>query len=116
MEINDVNSLTRISGSVTVIDSVDSKALIEERLKKEFPYHDQRVYHGMVNNLASRQAWLLSSKDFKHVVHLNLIQTAKLIWPEQDYDSQSSSTLIYELLQTFLERRDGQIKSYRRSL
>ena len=116
MGINDVNSLTQISGSVTVISGVDGEALVEERLKKEFPYNDQRVYRGMVNNLVSKQAWLLSSKDFKHVVHLNLIQTAKLIWPEQDYDSQSSSTLLYQILQTFLERRDEQIKSYRRSL
>lgn len=116
MSINDVRSLTQISGSVTMIDYVDNKTLIEKRLIKEFPYHDQRVYRGMVNNLVSRRAWLLSSKDFKHIVHLNLIDTAKLIWPEQHYDSQSSPTLLYQILQTFLEKRDEQIKSYRCSL
>lgn len=116
MSINDVRSLTQFSGSVTVIDIVEAEVMIRERLKKEFPYHEQRVYNGMVANLASRQAWLLSSKDFKYVVHLNLINTAKLIWPEQHYDSQSSPTLLYQVLQTFLEKRDEQIKSYRRSL
>lgn len=111
MSINDVKSLTRISGSLTI---VDTEELIRERLLKEFPYNDQRVYRGMVGNLASTNAQLLSSKDFKHQVHLNLIKTAKLLWPEQPYDISSNPTSVYDAIQTFLENRDGQIKAFRK--
>lgn len=113
MGINDVKSQVHISGLASVIDHVDYAALVEDRLRKEFPYNDQRVYRGMIASLVSTKAYLLSSQDFKHTVHLNLIKTAKLIWPENNYDSSSSPTVVYQAIQTFLEKRDGQIKSYR---
>lgn len=112
MSINDVKSQAHISGLASVIDCVDYRTLIENRLREEFPYHNQRVYRGMIDNLVSTKAYLLSSKDFKQVVHLNLIATAKLIWPESNYVPSTNPTLVYNAVQEYVEKRNDQIRAY----
>lgn len=113
MSINDVKGQTHISGSLSAIDIDHIKALVEDRLRTEFPYSDQRVYRGMITTLATSRAHLLSSKDFKQIVHLNLIATAKLIWPESNYEASTNPTLVYNAIQAFVENRYGKIKAYR---
>lgn len=112
MSINDAKSQVHISGLASVIDCVDYTTLIENRLREEFPYHDQRVYRGMIAKLVNDKAYQLASKDFKYMVHLNLIATAKLIWPESNYVPSTNPTLVYNAVQEYVEKRDDQIRAY----
>lgn len=116
MSINDVKGKSHVSGTFTItILTLDERIrLVEGKLLDEFPGADLKVFSGSLRNLAQQEAYGFKSNDFRFTVRQALLKTAKLIWPEGNYDDNTPYNLLYYSIKDWIEKRDEQTKSYRK--
>lgn len=106
------SSQISLSGSLSHNAPNLSKVMLtKQRLAKVYPEANQRVFSGIVDALAAKDAYRFELKRFMEAVRLEMVGVCQYMYPKGDYKKETGYTLLYMAISSFLDRRDSALSN-----